>query len=175
MYFLKIRDVKDPKRDEYDAGIDFYTAKFSDSYAEAIQEANNHEVLFSYDTEQKRFYIAVQPHENILIPSGLKSRFPKDVALIVHNKSGVALKKALDVGACVIDSSYEGEIKINLINTSEKVQRIYFEEKIVQAVPLKIDTLPIKIFDSKETSDEEFYKGHGGSRHEGGFGSTGSF
>lgn len=175
MYFYKIRDVKDPRRNDYDAGIDIYTCEFSAEYAEAIQEVNNHEVLFSYDVDQKRFYLSIQPHENILIPSGLKTRFPKDVALIIHNKSGVALKKCLDVGACVIDSSYEGEIKINLINTSNDKQRIYFGEKITQGVPLKIDTLPIEVFTSKDKTEEEFYEGHGGNRKSNGFGSTGSF
>lgn len=176
MLFLKVRNVKDPKRNEYDAGIDFFVPEFSAEFAEAIQESNNHNVYFSYDTEQKRFYINVQPHENILIPSGVKSRFPKDVALIIHNKSGIALKKCLDVGACVIDSSYEGEIKLNLINTSNDHQRVYFDEKIVQGVPLKIDTLPIEVWTkNKDMNELKFYENHGGERGSGGFGSTGSF
>lgn len=172
MKFLKTRNVRDPERKEYDAGIDFFVAEFSIDYLKDICLANEYAVTFGYDTDKNKEYINVLPHMSIKIPSGLKCRFPKSIALILQNKSSIAHKKHLDIGASVIDSSYEGEFYICLTNSSDYNQKIYFGEKIVQGVPFLIDTSDIEVFDSKEITSEEFYKRHTKSRGEGGFGST---
>ena len=44
------------------------------------------------------------------------TRKPSSSTLNDDNKSGIASKRQLLVGACVVDSGYDGEIFINLHN-----------------------------------------------------------
>ena len=47
--------------------------------------------------------IAVNPVETVLIPTGIKAEVPKGYMLEIKNKSSIAAKKQLIVGACVVD------------------------------------------------------------------------
>ena len=47
--------------------------------------------------------IEIKPGQSVLIPSGIHVKVPDGYALIYFNKSGVASKKHLHVGACVVD------------------------------------------------------------------------
>ena len=96
MKISKVRDVKTPTRGTPgSAGIDFYVP---DNYPTNL--------------------CTVAPGERYFIPSGIKANVPEGYALIAMNKSGVSLKKGLMVGACVVDSDYQGEIHLHLINAS---------------------------------------------------------
>lgn len=102
--------------------------------------------------------------EDLLIPLGIKMRFPKGYALIVKEKSGIALKKKIDVLSCVIDSDYRNEVMVHLYNNSRtKVATFKAGEKIAQGiiVPVWLGT-PILV---ESISDE--------TQRKGGFGSTG--
>ncbi|MFW6310888.1 MAG: dUTP diphosphatase [Nanoarchaeota archaeon] len=103
----------------------------------------------------------------MLIPSGIKADIPEGYALIAFNKSGVSVKKELDVLACVCDAGYQGEIHLNLVNTGNQNISIEPGEKIVQFILLSIsNALP------KEVKLEELYSRES-RRGDGGFGSTG--
>ena len=78
--------------------------------------------------------IEILPNSKILIPSGIHVNLPENIFLKAENKSGIASKRSLIVGACVIDQDYEGEVHINLINTSMNNVIIKAGEKIVQFV-----------------------------------------
>jgi dUTP pyrophosphatase len=108
----------------------------------------------------------VFPGSAILIPSGIKAKIPAGHALIGFNKSGVALKRKLAVGACVIDSDYQGEIHLHLFNVGTDPVAISPGEKIAQFLLIPVDHCHIEehddIFDSKT------------ERGNGGFGSTDS-
>jgi dUTPase len=100
--------------------------------------------------------------------------------LFVENKSGVATKKGLDVGACEIDPNYQGEIHLSLTNASPEDVRIYEDDKITQLVPRVYVTDEAHIFtdiavDPEEgISEEQFWEGFEyNNRGTGGFGSTG--
>lgn len=141
--YAKIRDVKSILRAHpTDAGIDFF-----------IPED------FPVTT--------IQPGESVLIPSGIKVHFDHGWALVANNKSGIASKKGLLVGAQVIDSSYQGEVHINLHNVGLNPQTIGPGEKIVQFVMYNIG-LPTP----EEVPLDELYS-EKSDRGEGGFGSTG--
>ena len=97
----------------------------------------------------------------------IKANVPDGYALIAMNKSGVALKKGLLVGACVVDSDYQGEIHLHLVNVGTRDVTIVPGEKLVQflLVPVshcKVDVVSEEILFTAETS-----------RGSGGFGSTG--
>ena len=164
--FLKTRDVKDPIRNvDENAGIDFFIPEKSDSMIAEIVGFNPN-ITFSGNT------IIIPPHEDILLPAGIKSKFDKNLALIANNKSGICTKKKLIFGASVIDSSYQGEWHIHLINTSKFEQRIEFGQKIVQFIPTVISTEEHKMYDLIFTTEKEFYP-EKTNRGDGGFGSTG--
>ena len=144
MKFTKTRDVKSPTRaNSTDAGIDFFIP-------------NDYE-----GTD-------LVPGESAFIPSGVKVNVPEGFALIAFNKSGVAVKKKLHVGACVVDHGYQGEIHINLTNVGDDIQQLEPGDKIVQFVLLPLGDPTVE-----EVEDAELYTSIS-SRGTGGFGSTGT-
>jgi dUTP pyrophosphatase len=142
MKIEKIRDVKTPIRGtEKSAGIDFFIPNdFKDQY--------------------------INPGDNILIPSGIKAEVPKGYALIAFNKSGVAVKKGLSVGACVVDEDYQGEIHLNLQNPTNEYVEIFSGEKIVQFLLLPVLYDNIEVVNKVHLTESE--------RGSGAFGSTGT-
>ena len=82
--------------------------------------------------------IPVYPGETVLFPTGIKVEVPKGYMLEIKNKSSVAAKKQLLVGACVIDSGYDGEVFINLHNIGHSPQMIRYGDKIAQLVMIPV-------------------------------------
>jgi dUTP pyrophosphatase len=144
MKFLKIRDVKSPTRGTpQSAGIDLYVPN---DFPETT----------------------ILPGFSVLIPSGLKVNVPEGHAFIAFNKSGVATKKGLQVGACVIDEDYQGEIHIHLVNIGDESQVIKAGDKIIQCVLLPINYENVEVVET----EEDLWQGKVTQRGEGGFGST---
>lgn len=170
--FLKTKDypVKSPSgKRGVDAGIDFYVPSYSEGFIKALKEKNpNVEVL----QDEEGYYIPVAGNKDVNIPSGIYSKFDKNVALIGANKSGIASKKKLVFGAHVIDTSYQGIIHLHMINTSTETQKIYLDQKIVQFVPYILDISPVEVFDESDTPKDSFYT-ETSERGAGAFGSTG--
>lgn len=141
MKIIKIRDVKTPSRGtSKSAGLDFFTPN---------------------DMET----ITLLSNESVLIPSGIKAQVPEGYALIAFNKSGVAVKKGLMVGACVVDEDYEGEIHIHVVNTSKSLVKIFPGEKLTQFILIQVNYQNVE-------EVNEFPERHS-ERKSGGFGSTG--
>tara|TARA_B100000886_G_C20377562_1_gene472454 strand:+ start:572 stop:1039 length:468 start_codon:yes stop_codon:yes gene_type:complete len=142
----KTRNVKTPTRGTNgSAGIDFYVPNDYPSHL-----------------------CTVQPGDRYFIPSGIKANVPQGYALVAFNKSGVALRKQLIVGAAVVDSDYQGEIHLHLINTSHNPVEIQPGEKITQFL-----LLPVNHCDIREVSDDKLFDTTT-NRGSGGFGSTGN-
>ena len=143
MKFSKTRDVKSPNRaNSTDAGIDFFVP----NDAEAVK---------------------VFPGENALIPSGIKVDVPEGFALIAFNKSGISTKKELQVGACVVDCGYQGEMFIHLFNYGNSIATLSPGDKIVQFVLLPLGNPYLQ-----EVPEAVLHKAVS-TRGEGGFGSSG--
>jgi len=105
------------------------------------------------------------PYGDILIPLQIRTEFPDGYAMIFKEKSGVAMKKKLSIGANLIDSEYRGIIHAHFFNHSNKTVTISKGEKIIQAiiVPVYIGNYNIvENFNIESTV-----------RKDGGFGSTG--
>lgn len=66
--------------------------------------------------------------------TGLKVNIPDGYAIILKDRSGNASKKGLHVLGGVIDSSYVGEIKVVLFNSSQVAHDIYEGDRICQMV-----------------------------------------
>lgn len=147
MKITKVRDVKTPVRGtDKSAGIDFFVPN-------------------DFPGEH---YLATS--QSINIPSGIHAKIPEGHALIVMNKSGVALKKGLQVGACVVDEDYQGEIHIHVTNIGDDLATIKPGEKLVQMLLVPV------IYDIPELVDslDNLYNGETTDRGAGGFGSTGT-
>ena len=107
------------------------------------------------------------PGQNWVLPTGLKISVPEGFMLQIMNKSGIASKRTLVTGACVVDSGYDGEIFIDLHNIGNNNQRVVSGQKIAQAV-----LIPITIPSLEEIEEDNIY-GKPTARGVGGFGSTG--
>ena len=109
--------------------------------------------------------ITINPHQTVLIPTGLAMELPLGYAGLIYARSGLATKKGLapanKVG--VIDSDYRGEVKVALHNHSEVAQTVTAGERVAQLV---ITPYLAADFVEREELSETV-------RGEGGFGSTG--
>ena len=145
--FAKVRQVKSPARaNPGDAGMDFFVPE---DFPETI----------------------LQHGDKVLIPAGIKVEVPIGFAMIFHNKSGVAVKKNLYVGADTIDHGYSGEVHINLINNGKEPQAIGPGDKIIQGI-----LIPVSLVEPMLVLEQDLYTDvHvAGSRGAGGFGSSGT-
>jgi dUTP pyrophosphatase len=134
---LLSENAKMPTRaNEGDAGLDFYTP----------------------------INIVINPISDCLIPLDIKVEFPKGFVLVIKEKSGIATKKKLSIGAAVIDCFYRGNCHIHLFNHSNDYVSFAKGDKIAQGIVIPIwDGQPNQVdFISIDTE-----------RSIGGFGSSG--
>ncbi len=82
--------------------------------------------------------IELAPGHSCLLQTGLRFGVPHAHMLQIMNRSSVASKKSLLVGACVVDSGYNGEVFVNLHNVGTEFQTIKRGDKIAQAVLIPI-------------------------------------
>jgi dUTP pyrophosphatase len=81
----------------------------------------------------------------------------------VAPRSGLALKKGIDVGAGVVDADYRGELGVVLFNLSEDDVQFAAGDKIAQLILERIpDALEVAYVDDLDNTD----------RGAGGFGSS---
>lgn len=168
MIYTKVRDVKDPTGNrKEDAGFDCFIPN---------------------DWNDGKPYI-LRMNEQVNIPSGIKTKCKNTQYIQMMNKSGVALKKGLVFGACVIDSGYRGEIHLNMFKVVKGTEDILVRrrgflgwlgfkewatvltpgEKIIQGIIINISNealkgVPNKVYD----------QGPKTKRLAGAFGSTGT-
>ena len=109
----------------------------------------------------------IPPRESRLLTTGIKVEVPYGHMLEIKNKSGIAFKRQLLVGACVVDPGYDGELYVNLHNVGHRTQVITPGDKIAQAV-----LIPIVHCGIEEVKTDKFINYHS-TRGAGGFGSTG--
>lgn len=76
----------------------------------------------------------MMPGQNILISTGLKLNIPEGYYIEVKNRSSIASKKQLIVGACIIDNDYQGEVFIDIHNISVSIRSVEPNEKIAQLI-----------------------------------------
>ena len=159
MKYTKIREVKNPTGDrQSDAGIDFYIPN----------DWNGGKPM--------KLFIGQQ----VNIPSGIKVKVPQGMDFAFTNKSGVALKKGLIIGATIVDTGYRGECHLNLFKVvrGKDDKRTWYGryytvltpgEKITQGILNKISTESLTLVTNKV-----YEQGPSTKRGDKGFGSTGT-
>ena len=107
------------------------------------------DVFFSPETV---ISVVLNPGDSKILPTGLKFGVPHGYMLEVKNRSSVAAKRSLVVGACIVDSGYAGEVFINLHNVGTKLQVLSAGDKIAQLV-----MTPVVHFRPLETTEDTLY------------------
>jgi dUTP pyrophosphatase len=107
------------------------------------------DVFFSPETV---ISVVLNPGDSKILPTGLKFGVPHGYMLEVKNRSSVAAKRSLVVGACIVDSGYAGEVFINLHNVGTKLQVLSAGDKIAQLV-----MTPVVHFRPLETAEDTLY------------------
>ena len=111
----------------------------------------------------------MKPFERALIPTGLYFELPQGYELQIRPRSGHSFKTGLMAILGTVDRDYRGEVKVILINLSDKEVTIEHGERIAQGVIApRVSTEFGKL--TKLTSVEELSETDRGT---GGFGSTG--
>jgi dUTP pyrophosphatase len=118
---------------------------------------------------EEQMSIVIPPGQSYLLPTGIKMQVPANCMLQIMNKSGIAAKRSLITGACVVDEGYTGEIFVNLHNVGNISQTIEPAQKIAQGVFVRIE----KPF-LTEIADDDIYSGNT-ARGDGALGSSGDF
>lgn len=98
-----------------------------------------------------------------LVDTKLAMALPKGTYGRIAPRSGLAVKKNVDIGAGVIDADYRGSVKVLLINSSDEELRVKKGERVAQLIVEKIEEVEIL---QTENLDQT-------GRGEKGFGSTG--
>lgn len=169
--FLKIRNVPSPSRGTpFSAGIDFYVPYGLTANEMAAKQPvkGQIQILANEVTGEIKKYI-IHPGKRILIPSGIKAKMPKGYCGIFFNKSGVASRAGVIVGSCVVDSDYQGEIHLSIMNVSDEPLNLLPGTKLTQML-----IVPESICDVEEVNSLEDLYDEETVRGEGGFGSTGT-
>ena len=86
------------------------------------------------------------------------------MAGLIWPRSGLSVKKGIDVLAGVVDSGYRGEIMVCLYNTSNEDVEIKSGDRIAQIIFQEVPVISLLLRDELETSQ----------RGSNGFGSTGT-
>lgn len=88
--------------------------------------------------DETRDSVSLEPGESKLFSTGYRFGVPHGYMLEIKNRSSVAYKRSLVVGACVVDSGYDGEVFVNLHNIGKETQVIKPGEKIAQAIMIPV-------------------------------------
>ncbi len=109
--------------------------------------------------------ITIKPGKTAIVPTGITLGIPKNYEIQIRPRSGLAAKRGISIlnTPGTIDSDYRGEIKIILINLSNKSFVVKSGDRIAQMV-----LCPVMKAKFKEITNLSKTK-----RGKGGFGSTG--
>lgn len=157
-------ETKEPVRGtEHSAGLDVFVPEFTDKFWEDFKKMNTRWEVIDHEN------VWVQPHDRILLPTGLRFNIPRGTYLEVANRGSVASKLGLVFGAHIIDEDYRGIVFINLINTDGNSSQYFTPgQKLVQLIHKEYTKST-----PKKVSPEELYENMQASeRGEGALGST---
>ena len=135
-----------------------------------VQKLNNNAALPKRSTEGAAGYdlcaaqdCTIPAGGKGLVKTGLSISFPTGLYARIAPRSGLALKRFIDVGAGVVDADYRGEVGVVLFNHGDHDFEVKMGDRIAQLILERIDTPPV----------EEVQGLDGTVRGSSGFGSTG--
>jgi dUTP pyrophosphatase len=110
--------------------------------------------------------IVLAPGQRTLVPTGLRIALPEGYEAQIRPRSGLAIKEGITVANApgTVDSDYRGEVKVGLVNLSDKAYTIRRGDRIAQMVVAPVTRVAWRQVASLDETE----------RGAGGFGSTGS-
>mmetsp|Transcript_30552 Transcript_30552/g.68418 ORF Transcript_30552/g.68418 Transcript_30552/m.68418 type:complete len:176 (-) Transcript_30552:81-608(-) len=107
--------------------------------------------------------VTVPAGERAVVKTDLSVACPEGTYARVAPRSGLAVKKMIDVGAGVVDADYRGNVGVVLFNFGQEDFNVAVGDRIAQLILEQISMVPaVQVEELTETE-----------RGEGGFGSTG--
>ena len=139
-----------------------------------IKKSSKEVVLPKYETDGSsgmdlsaniKRSIKIDPGKSSIIPTGISVAIPKNFEIQIRPRSGLAAKNQISVlnTPGTIDADYRGELKVILINLSDKSFIVERGLRIAQMVLCPVVKANLKEVDTLEDT----------RRGSGGFGSTG--
>ena len=111
--------------------------------------------------------VSITPNTQRLISTGISIAIPDGMVGLIWPRSGLAVKKGVDVFAGVVDSGYRGEVKVCLFNAGSiwSTPRVSIAkgDRIAQILFQPVPNFHLQEVDSLNATD----------RGDGGFGSSG--
>lgn len=109
--------------------------------------------------------ISIAPLQRMLVPTGLFMELPQGYEGQVRPRSGLAIRNGITClnSPGTIDSDYRGEVKVILVNLSDREHTIQHGDRIAQLVVQKVQMVAWQPVDDVSTT----------KRDKGGFGHTG--
>ncbi len=110
--------------------------------------------------------VEIEPGRSCSIPTGIAIALPSARYMaLVFARSGLATRHgiALSNGVGVVDSDYRGEIKVGLINLSDKLYTVLPGDRIAQLAVVPVERAELELVSQLDETE----------RGAGGFGSTG--
>lgn len=85
--------------------------------------------------------VIIQPHDFLMIPTGIRVEIPKGYEAQVRPRSGLAKEYGIGVlnSPGTIDADYRGEIKVILFNYGDKPFKVRKRDRIAQLVFNKVE------------------------------------
>lgn len=112
--------------------------------------------------------LILMPKKVYQIPTGIFLELPVGIEAQIRARSGLALKHGLSLvnGIGTVDSDYRGEIKIIMINLTDKPYQLLPGERVAQMVFAEYS---VALFEEVESVDalSESIRGDGGFGHSG--------
>ena len=96
------------------------------------------------------------------VNTGIAIQMPEHMVGLIWPRSGLSVKKGIDVLAGVIDSGYRGQIMVCLYNTSDEIVVINTGDRIAQIIFQEVPRVLMEVHESLGSSQ----------RGENGFGSS---
>ena len=107
--------------------------------------------------------VTIPAGEGQLVKTGFRCALPEGTYGRVASRSGLSVKKGIEVGAGVVDRTYRGPLCVQLWNHGGDAFEVKYGERIAQFIVTKIDETDVLLVENLEDTE----------RGEGGFGSTG--
>lgn len=146
------------------AGMDIRADFSRVSSQNPIKIYGDGEIIYAGEDHPKTL-LRIEPGSRALVPTGLFTAIPEGYEVQIRPRSGLAIKKGLNVINCVgtIDADYRNEWGVPVTNQGFETIWIEDGERICQAILNKVDRIE---WNEVESLDE--------TNRKGGFGSTGT-
>ena len=140
--------------------MNFVGFKYLTETSHVPTKANKTDAGFDLYADEDKFVFA---NKRTTIKTGISLDMPDNLAGLIWPRSGLSVKKGIDVLAGVIDAGYRGEIMVCLYNTSDEDVEIKRGDRIAQMIFQEVPVISLQL-------REELGSSQRGSN---GFGSTG--